>query len=75
MKTLNEKLKALKSRAKHSKIKIMIIGLGSVGTYLLDYLVSMNDEDIELYVVGRNKDKMTSDVNIVKVSEIGRAHV
>ena len=73
MKTLNEKLNALKSRAENGKIKIMIIGLGSVGTYLLDYLVSMNDEGVELYVVGRNKDKMTSDVNIVKVAALIRS--
>lgn len=73
MKTLNEKLNALKAKAKNQKIKIMIMGLGSVGCYLLDYLVSMNDEGIELYVVGRSADKMTSDVNIVKVGALIRS--
>lgn len=53
-------------------IRIMIIGLGSVGTYLLDYLVNMSDPQIEIIVVGRNYDKMISDVNIVKVASIIR---
>ena len=39
----------------------MIIGLGSVGTYLLDFLVSKNDSAIKLVVVGRNQEKMQSD--------------
>ena len=44
----------------------MIIGLGSVGNYLLDYLVSVADENMEICVVGRNENKMESDVNIVR---------
>ena len=50
----------------------MIIGLGSVGNYLLDYLVSVADENMEICVVGRNENKMESDVNIVRVASLIR---
>ena len=50
------------------KVRIMIMGLGSVGSYLLDYLMSTADADIELYVAGRNSEKMLSDINIVRVA-------
>lgn len=70
MKTLNEKLQLLQSKVLNSdeKVKIMIIGLGSVGLYLLDYLVSTSYTRMEIIVVGRNYDKMLSDVNIVKTA-------
>lgn len=57
MKTINEKLEKLKNELKNRKVRIMIIGLGSVGNYLLDYLVSMADENMEICVVGRNEEK------------------
>lgn len=69
---INEKLNKLKMEFNSRKIKIMIIGLGSVGNYLLDYLMSLKDENIEIAVVGRNKEKMTSDVNIIRVSSMIR---
>ena len=69
---LNEKLKLLKAELKDRKARIMIIGLGSVGNYLLDYLMSTKDEEIEIIVVGRNHDKMEMDVNIVKVASLIR---
>lgn len=80
MKTLNEKLALLQSKIEtNSPVTIMIIGLGSVGLYLLDYLVGLSDPDLHLVVVGRNKDKMEQDVNIIRtaaaIREIGRAHV
>ena len=50
----------------------MILGLGSVGTYLLDFLVSRNDEAMKIVVVGRNKEKMENNVNIVRVSALIR---
>lgn len=70
MKTLNEKLQLLQQKILNSdeKIRIMIIGLGSVGLYLLDYLVSTGDSRMEIIVVGRNYDKMVSDVNIVRTA-------
>ena len=73
MKTLVEKLNLLKQRLKTRKVRIMIIGLGSVGGYLLDYLLSSKDSEKEIIVVGRNADKMLSDVNIVKVASLIRA--
>lgn len=72
MKTLNEKLNILKNEIKQRKVRIMIIGLGSVGNYLLDYLMSMADERMDICVVGRNKNKMESDVNIIKVASLIR---
>ena len=60
MKTINEKLEKLKNELKNRKVRIMIIGLGSVGNYLLDYLVSMADENMEICVVGRNEEKIFS---------------
>lgn len=69
MKTLNEKLALLQSKIEtNSPVTIMIIGLGSVGLYLLDYLVGLSDPDLHLVVVGRNKDKMGQDVNIIRTA-------
>lgn len=69
MKPLNEKLALLQAKIeeKHS-VTIMIIGLGSVGLYLLDYLVSLANDRLHIVVVGRNGDKMQQDVNIVKTA-------
>ena len=50
------------------KVRIIIFGLGSVGTYLLDYIVSLADEQLEIIVVGRNQEKMQLDVNIVRTA-------
>jgi hypothetical protein len=72
MKTLDEKLNILRNEIHSRKVRIMIMGLGSVGLYLLDYLLSIGDEGIELYVAGRNMEKMTSDVNIVKIASLIR---
>ena len=72
MKTLDERLKIVEKHVNDNEITIMIIGLGSVGTYLLDYLVSMNDPAVKIVVVGRNEEKMQSDVNIVRVAGLIR---
>lgn len=72
MKTLDEKLNILKNDIADRKVRIMIMGLGSVGAYLLDYLLSAADEGIEIFVAGRNVEKMTSDINIVKVASMIR---
>lgn len=69
---LNERLNTLKEELEERKARIMIIGLGSVGNYLLDYLVSTGDENLEIYVVGRDADKMQMDVNIVRVASMIR---
>lgn len=69
MKALNEKLQILKSKLDNKeKITIAIFGLGSVGCYLLDYFVSLADPQLQIVVVGRNKDKMTMDVNIIRTA-------
>ncbi len=72
MKLLDERLEIVEEHVKNNEITIMIIGLGSVGTYLLDFLVSKNDPAIKLVVVGRNRDKMQSDVNIIRVASLIR---
>lgn len=70
MTTLNEKLQLLQHKILDTdgNIRIMIIGLGSVGEYLFDYLISQADPRMEIIVVGRNRDKMESDVNIVRTA-------
>ena len=72
MKTLNEKLNILRNELQDRKVRIMIIGLGSVGGYLLDYLLSSGDEEMEICIVGRNREKMVSDVNIARVASLIR---
>ncbi len=69
---LDDKLNRLREELKGRKARIMIIGLGSVGNYLLDYLMSSKDEGMEICVVGRNEEKMQSDVNIVRVASLIR---
>ena len=65
----NEKYQRLRDAiVAGEKVRIMIFGLGSVGTYLLDYLVSLADEQLEIIVVGRNSEKMQLDVNIVRTA-------
>lgn len=68
MKALNDRLNQIRHDLQTRKAKIMIIGLGSVGNYLLDYLMSLGDEKLEICVVGRNKAKLESDVNIIRVA-------
>lgn len=70
--TTTEKINKLRTRMLDKKIKIMIMGLGSVGTYLLDYIVSRNDDKLEVVVVGREYEKLVSDVNIVRVGALIR---
>lgn len=69
MKILNEKLQQLKKKiSEGDTLTVMIIGLGSVGTFLLDYLVSRSDPKLRIIVVGRSYDKMEKDVNIVRTA-------
>lgn len=73
MKTLKEKIQQLKIRlASGQSSKVMIVGLGSVGLYLLDYLLSRQDQNLSVVVAGRNREKMESDVNIVTVGSVIR---
>lgn len=69
MKSLNDKLNLLKKTIDNNEtITIAIFGLGSVGCYLLDYLVSLADPQLRLVVVGRNAEKMQQDVNIIRTA-------
>ena len=69
MKSLNEKLNLIRQKIEdEEKITIAIFGLGSVGCYLLDYLVSLADPQLRLVVVGRNAEKMQQDVNIIRTA-------
>ncbi len=69
MVSLNKKLNLLKTKIDNNEpITIAIFGLGSVGCYLLDYLVSLADPQLKLVVVGRNAEKMIQDVNIIKTA-------
>ncbi len=72
MKTLKERLKVVESHVKNNDIKVMIIGLGSVGAYLLDYLISQDDPAIHVVVVGRDAEKMQTKVNITRVAGLIR---
>lgn len=69
MRTINEKLNLLKKKIdSNEKVTIAILGLGSVGCYLLDYLVSLGEPLLRLVVVGRNAEKMEKDVNIIRTA-------
>ena len=69
MKELNERLNILKKKViEGDTVTIAIFGLGSVGCYLLDYLVSLSDPQLHIVVVGRNEEKMTKDVNIIRTA-------
>ncbi len=72
MKTLEERLQIVKQHVDDNSITVMILGLGSVGTYLLDFLISRNDEAMKIVVVGRDREKLESSVNIVRVGALIR---
>ena len=72
MKPLLNRFETVEKHINDKNITVMIIGLGSVGTYLLDYLVSRNDESLKVVVVGRNYAKMEQNVNIVRVAALIR---
>ena len=68
MNLLDSKLEKLEAKILNKqRVRIAIFGLGSVGNYLLNYLLSLPDNPV-IFVVGRNKEKMECDVNIAKVS-------
>ncbi len=69
MEFLHEKLSNLKTKVQNNEpVTIMIIGLGSVGTFLLDFLISLADPQLKIVVAGRNAAKMQMDVNIVRTA-------
>ena len=73
MDILNKKLEILKQKIdSNKKIKIAILGLGSVGNYLLDFLNSWDEKNIEIYIGARDTQKAQKDINISSVSSIIR---
>ena len=70
--SVNERIARLATHDAEGHLKVMIVGLGSVGNYLLTYLLSTGDERLEVVVVGRNAEKMQMDVNIALVSGLIR---
>jgi hypothetical protein len=73
MRDINLKLNGLAARIRSgAPMKILIFGLGSVGSYLLDYLMSWPETNVELHVCGRSPEKMTQDINIARVGGIIR---
>ena len=72
MKSLRERLKSVENHVNNGNISVMIIGLGSVGGYLLDYLVSSDDPSLRIIVVGRDAEKMLKKVNITRVAGLIR---
>ena len=79
MRTLTERLAKTEQRIKDGNVTVMIIGLGSVGAYLLDYLVSRNDPALRIVAVGRDRAKMESKVNIIRVAalirDLNKSHI
>lgn len=69
MRSITEKLRNLQQDIEQGRtVSIMILGLGSVGSYLLEYLIDLADSRLKIIVVGRNLDKLQSMVNIIRTS-------
>lgn len=50
----------------------MLLGLGSVGNYLLSYLMQDASPELEIIAAGRDRDKLEKDVNIARVAALIR---
>ena len=73
MKNTDEKLQYLAEKIRTGKtIKVAILGLGSVGNYLLNYLNSWDFDNIDIYIGSKSPEKAEKDVNISKVAAIIR---
>ncbi|MCK4442210.1 MAG: saccharopine dehydrogenase NADP-binding domain-containing protein, partial [Sulfurovaceae bacterium] len=69
MNITNKKIKKLSKKIDSGeRIKVAILGLGSVGNYLLTYLLEMADKNMEIIVVGRNEERLKKDLNIARVA-------
>lgn len=74
MKTVNSKLNRLgDALASDAPLKILIIGLGSVGNYLLDYLCSWSETNVQLHVCGRSTEHAEKDINVLRVANCIRS--
>ena len=74
MKTTSEKLNIMRENFRARKARVMIIGLSLIHISEPTRLRCMSsaDENMEIAVVGRNAQKMESDVNIVRVASLIR---
>jgi len=69
MKNTNKKLGFLANKIKSGdRVKVAILGLGSVGNFLLTYLLENADKNMDIVVVGRDEEKLKKDLNIAKVA-------
>jgi hypothetical protein len=76
MELLNQKFRNLAAKITGGgQVHIAIFGLGSVGHYLLDYLLGLRDPSLKFCVVGRNQEKLARDVNISLVAGLIRGPV
>ena len=73
MEGTNKRLSRLAAKISDGEaIKVAILGLGSVGNYLLEYLNNWDFQNVEVHVGCRNVQKAMSDVNIVRVARLIR---
>lgn len=73
MKSTESKLNTIAQKVRSGvPLKIGILGLGSVGNYLLEYLNNWDFPNVEIHVGCRNVQKAQSDVNIVRVARLIR---
>lgn len=73
MKNVNYKLNNLSKKIESgAPLKIAIFGIGSVGGYVLDYLTSWPENNIELHVCARSMEKAEVEINIIRVGNIIR---
>lgn len=76
MPTLKKKLNRIAGRLDdRERLHVAVFGLGSVGHYLLDYLIGLQDPQLRIYVVGRNSAKLLRDVNIARVAALIRGGI
>lgn len=75
MQETNRKLNVLAQKIRNGeRVKIAILGLGSVGNYLLEYLNNWSFDNVEIIAGVRNVDKARSDVNIARVARLIRGY-
>ena len=73
MPTLTQKINRFAERVDDgAAINIAIFGLGSVGHYLLEFLLALRDPRLRIHVVGRNRAKMECAVNLSRVAALIR---
>jgi len=70
---IQAKLKNLRDSLGLRATRVAIVGLGSVGSYLLNYLLS-SPFPLRLFLLGRNRERMQADYNITRVAADLRGH-